>query len=331
VSITDVTHFQARTNNHPSADRFRSITDFKIECGIRSWDIHRFVFFLHSDVLAAACSRNFKEATIGTVDLSDDNPDSVDALVQYCYKLDYGFPQHSLIGNEFLFHLQVCIVADKYDIAPLQTLATHKFRHLCTTTKIYLQHFAEAAALAYEFSEPAKDIRGIIVETAIEQNLLAEDTVDEEGANPWVDFMRSCGDLATDVAVALASKPRYESPSVAGSEVPSNDFYAMLEGGRNSFDVPTSNTTYSWGGRGNFTPASTYIYPSSTTSGIRRPIPDDSGDRRRAQNRLAQRKFRDARVARVRELMHGARTEMLGPSGPPSRDILPEAQDSVSR
>jgi hypothetical protein len=331
VSVTNIAHFRARTNNNPSTDRFRSITDFKIECGIRSWDVHRFVLFLHSDVLAAACSRNFKEATTGTVDLSDDNPDSVDALVQYCYKLDYGLPQLSLISNEFLFHLQVCIVADKYDIAPLQTLATHKFRHLCTTTKIYLQHFAEVAALAYEFSEPAKDVRAIIVETAIEQNLIAEETLDEEGANPFVDFMRSCGDLAIDVAVALASKPRYESASVAGSEVSSNDFYAMLEGGRNSFDVPTSNTTYSWGGRGNFTSASTNLYPSGTTSGIRRPIPDDSGDRRRAQNRLAQRRFRDKRDARAREAMHGARTTLLGPTGPPSRCLLPEAQNSVSR
>jgi hypothetical protein len=194
-----------------------------------------------------------------------------------------------------------------------------------------LQHFAKAAALAYEFAEPAKDIRAIIVETAIEQNLLSEDTVDEEGANPFVDFMRSYGDLATDVAVALASKPRYESTSVGEPEVSSNDFYAMLEGGRNSFDVPTSNTTYSWGGRGNFMSASTNLYPSSTTRGSRRVIPDDSGNRRRAQNRLAQRRFRDARVVRARELMHGARTAMVGPSGPPTRDIFTEVQDSVSR
>ena len=36
------------------------ITDFTIKCGGREWKVHRLVLFLHSKVLAAACSKGFK-------------------------------------------------------------------------------------------------------------------------------------------------------------------------------------------------------------------------------------------------------------------------------
>jgi hypothetical protein len=36
------------------------LSDFKIRCGSREWNVHKFVLSVHSDVLAKCCHGNFK-------------------------------------------------------------------------------------------------------------------------------------------------------------------------------------------------------------------------------------------------------------------------------
>jgi len=51
--------------------------------------VHKKVLCAQSDFFQKACEGGFQEASSGVIDLTEDDPDAVRAMVQFCYTVDY--------------------------------------------------------------------------------------------------------------------------------------------------------------------------------------------------------------------------------------------------
>ncbi|KAF2492689.1 hypothetical protein BU16DRAFT_88451 [Lophium mytilinum] len=68
---------------------FGKYSDLKIACGMRSYPVHRAIICSRSSFFDGACSNPFREAETGIIDLSEDDPEAVEHMVNYFYHLDY--------------------------------------------------------------------------------------------------------------------------------------------------------------------------------------------------------------------------------------------------
>ncbi|KAH7043929.1 hypothetical protein B0J12DRAFT_578189 [Macrophomina phaseolina] len=64
-------------------------SDLKVQCGARSWAVHKAVICSRSGFFDGACSHPFKESATGVIDLSEDDPEAVEHMINYFYHLDY--------------------------------------------------------------------------------------------------------------------------------------------------------------------------------------------------------------------------------------------------
>lgn len=114
-----------------------SFSDFEIVCNGVSFAVHRLVISMHSTFFDRICKSGFKESEDRRVDLSEDPVAAVCLMINYFYTFAYSWGDESLEslppgarGSEadgwgwFLIHAQLAVLADKYDIPDLGTLAT---------------------------------------------------------------------------------------------------------------------------------------------------------------------------------------------------------------
>lgn len=106
----------------------------------------------------------------------------------------------------------MCILADKYDILPLKTLAEEKFSEEANKSNLSKKQLSVAAVRAYDTPGPARKICDHIVKLVIDNDLLAH----TESAVELV--MRGCVEFATDVAKAQRAH-RIITPSTATTPV----------------------------------------------------------------------------------------------------------------
>ncbi|KAL0258136.1 hypothetical protein SLS55_007308 [Diplodia seriata] len=64
-------------------------SDLTVRCGERSWSVHKAVICSRSGFFDGACSLPFKESGTGVIDLSEDDPEAVEHMINYFYHLDY--------------------------------------------------------------------------------------------------------------------------------------------------------------------------------------------------------------------------------------------------
>ncbi|KAK4695555.1 hypothetical protein P7C71_g2214, partial [Lecanoromycetidae sp. Uapishka_2] len=158
-------------------------SDLKILCAHWEWKVHRSVICPRSKFFAAACSGDFKEAQDGIISLEDDDPFTVDRMMQYLYTMDYddegGGPDRpysdlsatatatamdledtkpqptsheDLWRYRLMSNVQVYALAEKYDIGALKKLAMVKLGAMlsseqsCGRGKVadYMQEIIEA-------------------------------------------------------------------------------------------------------------------------------------------------------------------------------------------
>ena len=136
------------------------------------------------------------------MDLSDDDPGEIDILVHYLYNLDYADRCPTDPEERLHLHMTMCVLADKYDIPALQSLAEENFRSDITTAEVVEEMLADAALHAYDMSTSMKAIRTSILGLVIDRGLHLP-CEDEGDDRPIVQAMRACEDFATDVASAI--------------------------------------------------------------------------------------------------------------------------------
>ena len=116
------------------------------------------------------------------MDLSVDGRACVDALVKYLYTLKYtalpsdGPPWDHAKAAEY--HVQMCVMADKYDIKPLKNMAIRAFNDKIRSGPATIE-LSGAARIAWEAIPATKVIRAAIVEFGISNGLLSTRGTDE--------------------------------------------------------------------------------------------------------------------------------------------------------
>ncbi|KAF1943857.1 hypothetical protein EJ02DRAFT_117761 [Clathrospora elynae] len=64
-------------------------SDLTIVCGAKRYPVHRVLLATRSTFFDGACRNGFQEAETGIIDLSEDDAEAVEHMVQYFYHLDY--------------------------------------------------------------------------------------------------------------------------------------------------------------------------------------------------------------------------------------------------
>ncbi|KAK6430761.1 hypothetical protein LTR95_013081 [Oleoguttula sp. CCFEE 5521] len=182
------------------AEEFKSLfessqaTDFTIFCDTNSWKVHSFVLKLYSDVLACACDGDFKEAAARSIDLSVDGGTSVSALVHYMYYFDYATDDEC--HEPYTLHVNMVLLADKYDIPHLLDLANEKLVDLLGNEAIAVTpDLIQAAKLAYDAEGPTTIFREALVNATIKSSTLKPEQYDA--------IIRALPAHAQDVATAM--------------------------------------------------------------------------------------------------------------------------------
>lgn len=135
----------------------------------------------------------------------------VEMLISYLYKLNYN--QNTEAGVES--HVKMCILADKYEILPLGTIAIDYFKEATTAASMSnsgCAGFCEAIRCAYGAAAVTQEIREHLVELIVECDAMGH--AEFEGSALQA-VMREYPDVAINVALAsrepkrAITQPRY--------------------------------------------------------------------------------------------------------------------------
>ena len=102
------------------------LCDVTIKFGARQIKCHRLILCNVSDYFNAICGQNsrWKEANSGVIELKDNDPDAVEAMLRYIYGFDYPTIEKTMTKTtDVTFHLNVYITANQYMLRELRGLA----------------------------------------------------------------------------------------------------------------------------------------------------------------------------------------------------------------
>lgn len=100
-----------------------------------------------------------------TIDLSADDPDAVDAMLQYCYQLDYADKFLGLSSAGYTIytlspHIDIYLLAERYSIPGLKQLAVEKFEtraSVLSRVEVNKEKFFQAIRVIYASTRPGED------------------------------------------------------------------------------------------------------------------------------------------------------------------------------
>ncbi|KAF9640930.1 BTB/POZ-like protein [Lasiodiplodia theobromae] len=157
-------------------------SDMKIKCGATVHAVHRIVVCSQSPFFTNAMNQEhgFKEAQTNTVELNDDHPVTVKAMLDYMYLEKYsdlGFGDK--LEERISLHIDVYAIADRLSVGGLRRHAADNLGTLMFTEKVSPELLAGIIGNAYD-KTPENDryLRPLMVRTVsgrIEQLIQDED------------------------------------------------------------------------------------------------------------------------------------------------------------
>ncbi|KAH6666876.1 hypothetical protein B0J14DRAFT_490538, partial [Halenospora varia] len=183
-----------------------------LRCQDEVFKVHRAIVCFRSAVLVAAIKRNFKEGQTKEIDLSANDPEAVESMIEYLYPDDYHNPEIDTLAattveqtlgegasataksitstsNPFLFNVKVYILADQYNVPGLKSLAKAKHEQI-SVTHWNSTLFCVAAGLLWpntvESDRQLRDSFIRVAEANIEEMVSTKEWA--EVANKWSDL-----------------------------------------------------------------------------------------------------------------------------------------------
>ncbi|RMX76633.1 hypothetical protein D0869_10544 [Hortaea werneckii] len=104
-------------------------SDMTITCSGRTWQVHKVVVCSQCPFFAKAVTRRFKEACDSCIDLVDDDPSTVEAMLRWLYYASFEVEEFKPPSmSTILFLARSYTIADKYLLADFRTTAGQKLR-----------------------------------------------------------------------------------------------------------------------------------------------------------------------------------------------------------
>ena len=162
-------------------------------------------------------NRWVQEGKVGQIDLVEDDPDIVDRMIDYLYRLDYDDQPDSASVKEpsgrLVINCLVYAIADKYEIWSLKDVAKQKTAEL-VGKEWKDDNFLVALETAWT-TTPQSDrgLRDLFIP------LLCTNMTELIKKEPYMEALRSITDLAADVVQALCSGPELTQKLIYGDEL----------------------------------------------------------------------------------------------------------------
>ncbi|KAK3714301.1 hypothetical protein LTR37_007887 [Vermiconidia calcicola] len=100
-----------------------AFSDLTIKFGNREVKCHKLILCNVSEYFKAMLAGKFAESERKTIELHDDDPDAVEAMLRYIYSFEYADNAGKPALGTAAFHLNVYVVAKKYQMPTLGTKA----------------------------------------------------------------------------------------------------------------------------------------------------------------------------------------------------------------
>ncbi|QDS69506.1 hypothetical protein FKW77_007015 [Venturia effusa] len=179
-------------------------TDLVITCSGHTFTAHKGVVCMQSSFFENACKKNtFKEGETGVIDLPDDDPAAVKAMLEFFYLVSY---RHDETSIQWTLHAKTATLGDKYCVQPLKIYAYALLKE--TTSDLSIDWVDFAAAVQWVYDNTASDDQGrkILVQIAMNHldEMLRSDDV-------FSSFVGGAAEFGRDVLVA-SQQANYKTP-----------------------------------------------------------------------------------------------------------------------
>ncbi|KAK4549103.1 hypothetical protein LTR36_007559 [Oleoguttula mirabilis] len=201
-----------------SAELFRTgrYSDMTVVCGERSWELHKSVVLVQSEVFERMCDGAFREARENRVNFSDDNESAMAAMLHYFYHLNYNADTSSRLHYpDVVLHIKVNTIADKYLISELGKIALDKFK-VAVETAGQTDALADAVEETYATTTSKDDNfrRAIVSAVKSQASSLFSDG---EGDTKFKKVASEIPAFAAEVLQAMACGPQTPWPGAESS------------------------------------------------------------------------------------------------------------------
>ncbi|MCJ1282827.1 hypothetical protein MMC26_002153 [Xylographa opegraphella] len=177
--------------------RTSKYSDLVIRCHEREWKVHRVVICPRSKFFEIACDGDFKESKTGQINLVDDDPDVVDHMIDYLYRMDYDDKPNAAKAypsdGPLVTNANVYAIADKYEIWSLKNAAKWKTEEALKTDWNHDSFLSSLDIVRTATPQSDRGLRDLFIPViAAHKDYFRKNEA-------FMDYLRANGDLAVDV------------------------------------------------------------------------------------------------------------------------------------